>query len=248
MILDRRVPSFQAVRSALAIPVTPFQAMVSWPTELIDEIRNVVTSHDTLVQENARLKADQLIYQAQLQRLTAIQNENNYLKALLQSSKQVKGRTLIADLLAVDVEPFINQVILDKGANQGVYIGQPVLDAYGVMGQVIQVEPFSSRVLLLNDPHSGIAIQNSRNGMRATATGDSYSGKLRILYVPKTADVEVGDLFLTSGLGDRYPQGFPVGRVVSVVKDPAHQFSDITLEPSARLGSSRQVLLIWTGR
>lgn len=246
MVIDKRVPSFRAVRSALTIPLTPFQAMVSWPTELIDEVKNLMTSHDALVQENAKLKADQLLLQAQLQRLVAIENENNYLKALLQSSKQVKGRTLIAELLAVNVEPFVDQVILDKGSQDGVYVGQPVLDAYGIMGQIIQVEPYSSRALLINDPHSGVAVQNARTGMRAIASGDSYTGKLRILYIPKTADIEVGDLFLTSGMGDRYPEGFPVGKVVSVNKDPAHQFAGIMLEPSARLGSSRQVLLIWT--
>lgn len=246
MVLDKRVPEFRAVREAMTIPVTPIQAIVSWPTDLIDEVKNLVTAHDTLVQDNDQLKANQLILQAQLQRLVAIENENNYLKALLQSSKQVKGRTLIAELLAVDVEPFVNQVIIDKGRQDGVYLGQPVLDAYGIMGQIIQLGPYSSRVLLINDPHSGIAVQNARTGMRSVAAGDSYSGKLRILYVPKTADIAVGDLFLTSGLGDRYPEGFPVGTVVSVNKDPAHQFASIILEPSARLGSSRQVLLIWT--
>lgn len=230
----------------MSIPIAPFQAMVSWPTELIDEFRYLMTSHDALVAENTRLQEDRLLLQAQLQRLVAIENENNYLKALLQSSKQVKGRTLIAELLAVDVEPFVNQMIIDKGAEDGVYEGQPVLDAYGVMGQVMQVQPSTSRVLLINDPHSGIAVQDARNGLRAVATGDSYSGKLRVIYVPKTADVAVGDLFLTSGMGDRYPEGFPVGRVVSMVKDPTHQFASIILEPSARLGSSRQVLLIWT--
>lgn len=230
----------------MTIPVTSFQAVVSWPTELIDELKNTITSHDSLVKENTALKTNQLFLQAQLQRLVAVENENNYLKALLQSSKQVKGRTLIAELLAVDVEPFVNQVILDKGKSEGVYLGQPVLDAYGIMGQVIQLDPYTSRVLLISDPHSGIAIQNARTGMRAVAVGDSYSGKLRILYVSKTADIAVGDLFLTSGLGDRYPEGFPVGRVVSVNRDPAHQFANILLEPAARLGSSRQVLLIWT--
>lgn len=246
MVTERRVPAFLSVRSALTIPVSSFQTMVSWPTSLLDHIEHLVVTHDSLVKENVVLKENQLVLQAQLQRLVAIENENNYLKALLQSSKQVKSRTLIAELLAVDVEPFVNQVILDKGKVDGVYLGQPVLDAYGIMGQVIQVEPYTSRVLLINDPHSGVAIQNARTGMRAVAVGDSYSGKLRILYVPKTADIQSGDLFLTSGLGDRYPGGFPVGKVVEVYRDPGHQFANITLEPAARLGSSRQVLLIWT--
>ena len=131
----------------------------------------------------------------------------------------------------MDTEPFINQIVLDKGSRDGVHIGQPVLDANGVMGQVIQVGPLTSRVLLVNDPHSGVAVQNARNGVRAIAGGDSYSGKLRLVYVSKTADIKVGDTFITSGLGDRYPEGYPVGNVVTVVKDPTHQFATIYLQP-----------------
>lgn len=248
MVMDKRLESFGSVRAALSLPLAPFQYIVSWPTTFASSLKTVMTSHDDLIKENLRLKAEQLLMRAQLQRLIAIESENNYLKALLQSSRQVKGKTLIAELLAVDFEPFVNQVILNKGTRDGVYVGQPVLDASGVMGQVIQAGPITSRVLLVNDPHSGVAVQNARTGMRAITVGDTYSGKLKLMYVPKTADIKVGDLFLTSGLGDRYPEGYPVGKVVTVVNDPAHQFADIYLQPSAHLDSSRQVLLVWYQR
>jgi rod shape-determining protein MreC len=146
-------------------------------------------------------------------------------------------------LLAVDFEPFVHQVILNKGTKDGVYAGQPVLDAMGVMGQIIQVGPITSRAILINDPHSGVSVQNSRNGMRAIAMGDS--DRMRLMYVPKTADIKVGDVFLTSGLGDHYPEGYPVGKVSAISTDPAQQFAKIYLEPSAQLDKSRQVLLIW---
>ena len=113
------------------------------------------------------------------------------------------------------------------------------------MGQVIQVGPITSRVLLINDPRSGVAVQNVRNGVRAIAMGDSYLNNLKLMYVTKTTDIKVGDLFLTSGLGDRYPEGYPVGRVVSVLREPASQFASISLQSSAHLDSSRQVLLVW---
>lgn len=245
MVMDKRLASFSAIRSALSLPVAPFQYLVSWPANFIDNLKSVISTHDDLVQENLQLKSDQLLLRSQLQRLISIESENNYLKSLLQSSRQVKGKTLIAELLAVDSEPFVNQVILNKGSGDGLYVGQPVLDAFGVMGQVIQVGPITSRVLLINDPHSGISVQNARNGMRAVAVGDSYSGKLKIVYVPKTADIRVGDFFLTSGLGDHYPEGYPVGKVAIVDKDPARQFATIYLQPSAHLDSSRQVLLVW---
>jgi rod shape-determining protein MreC len=214
----------------------------------IDVVKTTVSTHDDLVNENLNLKAEQLLLKAKLQRLNAIETENNYLKALFQSSKQVQGKALIAELLAVSTEPFVNQVVLNKGSRDGVYVGQPVLDATGIMGQVITAGPITSRVLLINDPRSGVAVQSVKNGMRAIAVGDSYSGKLRLMYVPNTADINVDDVFMTSGLGDRYPEGYPVGKVVSVTKDPARQFAEIILQPSARLESSRQVLLIWNQR
>jgi len=248
MIMDKRVDRFASIRAALSLPVAPLQYVVSWPTEMFRDAKYALTARYELVNENKKLKADQLLLRSQLQRLISIESENNYLKALLQSARQVKGKTLIAELLAVDSEPFVNQVILDKGTRDNVYVGQPVLDAKGVMGQIIQVGPITSRLLLISDPHSGISVQNTRNGLRAVAVGDSYSGKLRLMYVPKTADIKVGDIFVTSGLGDRYPEGHPVGKILSVTKDPAHQFAIIYLEPSANLDSSRQVLLIWYQR
>lgn len=236
---------FASFRAALSLPLAPLQYLVSLPTQLIDTLKSVISTHDELIKENLRLKSDQLLLQSQLQRSLAIESENNYLKALLQSSRQVKAKTLIAELLAVDFEPFVNQVMLNKGSRDGVYVGQPVLDATGVMGQVIQVGPITSRVLLVNDPLSGISVQNARNGMRAIAIGDTYSGKIRLRYVPKTADIRMDDIFLTSGLGDHYPEGYPVGKVIAVDKNPAHQFATIYIQPSAHLDSSRQVLLVW---
>lgn len=245
MVMEKRMESFASVRAALSLPVAPFQYLVNWPMKIIDSLKTVISTHDDLVQENLRLKTDQLLLRSQLQRLLAIESENNYLKSLLQSSRQVKGKTLIAELLSVDFQPFVNQVMLNKGTRDGVYLGQPVLDANGVMGQVIQVGPITSRVLLVNDPNSGISVQNARNGVRAIAVGDTYSGKMRLRYVAKTADIQANDVFITSGLGDRYPEGYPVGKVLSVDKDPAHQFATVYLQPSARLDSSRQVLLVW---
>lgn len=236
---------FSSFRSTLTLSVAPLQYAVNLPAKTIDGIMEAFTSHENLLRENRRLKTEQLALRVHLQRFNAIESENNYLKSLMQSARKVEGRTLIAELLAVASEPFVNQVTLDKGLRDGVYAGQPVLDAGGVMGQVIEVGPVISRVLLINDARSGIAVQNVRSGIRAVAVGDNYSNRLRLMFVPKTADIRNGDLFLTSGIGDRYPEGYPVGKVVAVIKDPTHQFAEIYLQPSAHLDTSRQVLLIW---
>lgn len=245
--MDKR-DEFNSIRAGLSLPLAPLQHLVSLPTELIGNFKTVIATHDNLVKENLNLKNEQLMLRSQLQRLLAIESENNYLKALLQSSHQIKSRTLIAELLAVATEPFVHQVVIDKGTREGVYVGQPVLDANGVMGQVMQVGPITSRILLINDPHSGIAVQSARNGTRAIAVGDSDSDKMRLMYIPKTIDIREGDVFMTSGLGDHYPEGYPVGKVIKVNKDPAHQFASIYLQPSAHLDSSRQVLLVWYQR
>lgn len=245
MVMDRRVHDFAKIRSALSVPVAPIQYAATFPARLIASVNNAMHSQKDLLTEVDLLKAAQLELLSRLQRLDAIEAENNYLKSLLQASQKVKGRKLIAELLAIDTEPFVHQVTVDKGSKDGVYAGQPVLDANGVMGQVASVGPLTSRVLLISDARSGVAVQNVRSGIRAVISGDNYSDKLRLLYVPKTADVRVGDLFLTSGLGNRYPEGYPVGKVVSVYNDPTKQFMDIAVAPSASIDTSRQVLLIW---
>lgn len=248
MVMDRRIEGFAKVRAFLSIPVAPLQYAVNWPIEFGGKLKVALSTQDTLVRENMQLKSEKLMLHAKLQRLLAVESENKYLKALMQSADRAKSKTLIADLLAVDAEPLVRQMVINKGTKNGVYLGQPVLDANGVVGQIVQTGPKISRVLLVTDPKSGVAVQDARNGFRAVAVGDSYSSNLRLMYVPKTADVRIGDIFMTSGLGDRYPEGYPVGRIVSVYKDPGRQFSTVYLAPSARLDTSRQVLLIWNQR
>ncbi len=248
MVLDQRGLGVQQLRTALSMPLSLLENVVSWPVQLIDKLGDTVSTHDALVKENLDLKSQQLLLKAQVQRLLAIESENNQLKALLRSSTEVRGKVLIAKLLAVDTEPFVNQVVLDRGSLDAVYIGQPVLDANGVMGKIIQVGPTTSRVLLVNDTRSGIPVQNTRNSVRAIAVGDSFSGKLRLVNVTQTVDIKAGDILVTSGLGENYPAGYPVGQVESVASDPGMQFETIVVQPSAHLDRSRQVLLVWSNQ
>jgi len=248
MVLDKRTTTIEQLRAALSIPLTPLQYVVSWPINLIDQVNQMVSTHDALVKENLDLKAGHLLLKAQVQRLMAIESENSQLKALLRSAIQIQGKTEIAQLLAVDTDPFIHQVILNKGYQDSVYIGQPVLDSNGVMGQVIQAGPVTSRVLLISDPQNGVPVQNTRNGLRAIAMGDGYTGRLRLMNISQTADIQLRDFFVTSGLGQNYPQGYPVGQVVSITRDPMASFVTILLEPSAHLNQSRQMLLVWPNK
>jgi len=245
MVVDRHVASFAKVRAVLTVPIASLQYIVSWPVHFIDQVKNAMSTHQDLVEENLQLQAEQLLLKSQLQRLLMIESENSHLKALLRSSTQVKEKVLIAKLMAVDTEPFTRQVTLNKGSHAGVYVGQPVLEATGVLGQVIEVGPFTSRVMLITDIHSGISVSNSRNDMRFIATGEGYANRLRLLYVAQTADVKIGDIFVTSGLSKHYPEGYPVGKVISIIKGSSQPFATILLQPAAHLESSREVLLVW---
>lgn len=248
MALDSRVAAVTRVRTALAVTLLPLHYLVSEPFKFINHLNDILTSRTRLIKENKELKAQQLLLKVQVQRLLAIESENNQLKALMRSSSQVQGKVLIAQLLAVDSDPFVHQVILDKGNRDGVFVGQPVLDSNGVLGKVIQVGAYTSRVLLINDAHNGLPVQITRNGVRAIATGDSYSGKLKVINVTQTTDIKKGDVLVTSGLGDHFPEGYPVGVISSIIKDPGLQFATIKVEPSARLDRAKQVLLVWPNR
>jgi len=246
MVLNHQTSYFKNFRSQMNVIVLPLQAVVDRPMQFFYWLQNSFSSQQAVLEENARLRARQLLLQAKLQTLLSLKRENAQLRELLSSSTRFADtKMLIAQLMATDVDPMTQEVILDKGSHDGVFVGQPVLDAYGVMGQVIDVSPFTSRVLLLTDGRSAIPAQNNRNGLRAMVAGTSYSDELMVLHTPSTADIVVGDIFISSGLGGRFPFGYPVGKVTSIKKESGQRFAVITLEPSAHVDKSRLVLLLW---
>lgn len=244
MIMDLRSISFRRYQADAAVIATPLQYLANLPPQIISWINATVTTQHQVLEENAQLRAEQLLLQAKLQRVVALESENAQLRALLQSSPHVGGRYSVAQLLAVDMDPYVQKVILDRGTRDNVYIGQPVLDAYGVMGQVVKVGPMTSEVLLITDSQSAISVQNSRNGIRTIAAGTG-DGSLQLSNVPDTTDIQQGDLMVTSGLDQRFPQGYPLGVVKKIARDPELRFATITLQPSAHIDRSRMILLVW---
>ncbi|MCK4609030.1 MAG: rod shape-determining protein MreC, partial [Gammaproteobacteria bacterium] len=162
---------FPELRSALSVVVAPVQYLVSWPIEFCDWVDDYFVSKHHLLRDNAALRANQLLLQAKVQMLVALEKENASLRALLSSASHLKAKLLAAQILAVNADPLDQQVVLDKGKKQGVYIGQPVLDANGVMGQVIAVGPMTSRVLLVSSTRSAVPVEDSRSGIRTIAVG-----------------------------------------------------------------------------
>ncbi len=246
MFLDHYNAAFHRARASFAVIVTPIQFVVNLPISLTGSIVTALHSQHSLLEKNANLTAEMIILKSQLQKEAAIESENQQLRELLKSTNQSVDWVSVAQLLAVSLEPFVHQVVINKGTNYNVFVGQPVLDSFGVMGQVMQVGPLTSRVLLLTDPKSAIPVQDRRNGIRAIAVGDAQTGMLRLQNVITTADLQQGDQLITSGLGERYPFGYPVGTIVSIDRSAGNQFAEIIVKPSAHLDRSHLVLLIWT--
>lgn len=234
----------KSMRSQLLVLLFPVQSLVNQPVQFFQWLKTNISTQQDVLEENARLRARQLLLQAKLQRLLGLETENSQLRALLGSPSQFSEKMLVGQLLDTNLDPLSQQVIVDKGEREGVFVGQPVLDAYGVMGQVIDVGVFSSRVLLITDARSAIPVQNSRNGLRAIAAGTNFMDELILLHMPATADIKVGDLYVTSGLGGRFPFGYPVA-VVTSVKRTGDRFVGITLKPNAHINNARLIVLIW---
>jgi rod shape-determining protein MreC len=227
--------------------VYPVQQAAALPSNLADWAADLFQDRDELREELAVLKANNTLMAVRLQKLQSLELENNRLRELLGSSFRLQERVQVAELLRVDMDPYAQQVIIDKGLNYDVYEGQPVLDASGVMGQVMEVSQVSSRVVLLTDPSHSIPVQINRNGLRAVVTGRGLGAPLRLDYIPRHADVRVGDLLVTSGLGGRFPVGYPVGKVLAVSQPPGLPFAHIEVEPQASLATSREVMLVLPG-
>ncbi len=242
---DHHWRSFVHVRKAVTFIAAPIQYVVDSPIKLVDKFFDYFSFRHQLLTENAVLQQQNLFLRAKVQRITAIENENKQLRALLNSAIAIGNKVLVAQILSVNANPYDLQVLIDKGTSDKVYQGQPVLDADGVFGQVVDVGVSNSRVMLITSTNSAIPVQDSRNGIRAIAAGNGYAGNMRLIYVSKTTDIKVGDQMVTSGFGLKFPQGYPVG-IVSKVNIPAGgQFAEIVVNPSAQLNSARQVLLVW---
>lgn len=245
MWVDINTSWLQSVRYHLGYVLKPGHDVALFPRLVVGLLGESADSRSKLLDDNKQLKARNLVLQQRVQRLAYLEAENITLRELLSASEQVDDKVLVTSVTSIDPDPRTYQVLLDKGGEDGVFIGQPVLDAKGLMGQVIDVLPNSSKVLLIADSNHVIPVQVNRNGVRAIAVGTGSLDTLELLYVASTADINVGDYLVSSGLGGRYPQGYPVGIVSSVERPVGEPFIKVQARPSARLDSSRHLLLVF---
>lgn len=245
MMLDHRFNHLQQVRDLLFQALHPVRVVVNTPQAFSSWLSQNMATRNTLQDNFNTMYHENLLLRVKQQKLEALELENTRLRKLLSSSTDYNSRVLIAELMAIDTDPYKRQITLDKGTRHGVYLGQPLVDANGIMGQIIQATRDASTALLISDPSHAVPVEVIRNGLRSVASGLGRSDRLELLYIPGSADIRVGDKVVTSGLGDRFPRDYPVALVTQVNHLPGQDFAQVFAEPIASLDHSREVLLLW---
>jgi len=244
MVVDHHAHYLQTLRRVANLVVEPAYRLAALPADVARATRTAVVTQDQLASENRELREQLLLAQARLNRLDALLAQNERLKGLLEAQKNLGLSVQFARLVDVDLDPFRHRIVLDVGAAQGAKVGQPVIDAHGIMGQLVEVLPNTSVAMLITDPTHAIPVVVERTGLRAIAYGSGATDTLDLRDIPRSADLRSGDKLLTSGLGGRFPAGFPVGVVGEVSTDKKGMFIAATARPAAALDRSGEVLLL----
>jgi rod shape-determining protein MreC len=245
MTVDHRWQSLEIVRSTLSNVIYPLQYTIDLPIRLYYWSDEVFSSRQTLLEKNRQFAARHLENRVQLQKLGILEKENERLRKLLSATPKTTERLLISEIINVDIDPYRQLIILNKGSNHDVYRGQPIIDAQGIMGQIVHVSPLSSTAMLITDASHAIPVQIDRTGLRSNAFGTGKMEQLILRHLPHNVDVREGDTLITSGLGGVFPPNYPVARITKVERPAGEPFADIIAMPLAQLDKSREVLLVW---
>ncbi|MGV0005632.1 MAG: rod shape-determining protein MreC [Candidatus Porifericomitaceae bacterium WSBS_2022_MAG_OTU9] len=247
LLVDYNYDALSKVRTGVSLLLYPLTYAVSKPAEYADLAMNYLQRQIKLVKNNEQLRHELFQAQAEVQRFAAMRSENERLRELLAATRVFERPTLLAELMGIDRQPLRQQLTIDRGAGEGVVIGQAVVDAFGIMGQVVHVEALSSRVLLITDPLHALPVRIDRSGVRMVALG--RGGKELLLeYLPPQADIKVGDLVVSSGLGEAFPANYPVGHVSRVERQvKGVSPPKVYVVPTARIETSREFLLVRSG-
>ena len=245
MLIDNRTQQFEKLRNILQTVVYPVMFISTIPREMIRGVTGTMETSSNLQTENESLRQENLLLHSRLEKLHSLEADNRRLKRLLGQSEQIAEHVLLAELVEVSLEPYTQQISLNKGSSDDVYVGQPVINGDGVIGQVVHTSQFQSTVTLLTDPGSAIPVMVMRNGLRGVLFGTGVRNKLAMPYMTADADIRVGDLLISSGMGGRFPTGYPVATVTEVIQQPSDEFLTINTLPVTQLDHGREVLLIW---
>ena len=246
MYLDNRNKHLGAVRKGLGVAMYPVQVVVEAPVRFWTWLGESTTSRNKLELELGRLRAERLLTNARLQRLSALEAENARLRALLDARSLVRDQVRVAEIMSVDANPFSHSLVINVGSLDGVFDGQALVDANGVVGQVIKTGLLTSQAMLISDTDHALPVEVNRNGLRTIAVGTGQIGSLNLPFVVNNADIRVGDLLVTSGLGGAFPAGYPVAVVSTITRIPQEPYANVSATPAAALGQVREVMLIWS--
>ena len=246
MYFDHRENHLDGIRRAVGAAVYPVRIVVDAPARFWEWLGESMTSRNELELELGRLKAERLLTNARLQRLTALEAENARLRGLLEARAHVRDEVRVAEIMAVDANPYEHSLIIDIGSRDGVYDGQAIVDANGVVGQVIETGIMTAQAVLISDADHALPVEVNRNGLRTIAVGTGEIDRLDLPFLPNNADIRVGDVLVTSGLGGAFPAGYPVAVVNRVTRIPQEPFADVSATPAAALDHVREIMLIWS--
>jgi rod shape-determining protein MreC len=246
MVIDQRENHLDAVRRTIGATVYPLRVVVDAPVAMWHWMQDSSESRNELRLENSRLNAERLLTHARLQRYSALEAENARLRAMLEARNRVTDEVRVAGIMSVSSNPFRHVLVIDKGRNDGVYDGQAMIDSDGVVGQVIETGLFSAQAVLISDPDHALPVEINRNGLRTIAVGTGEFDRLDLPFLPNNADVALGDLLVTSGLGGAFPAGYPVAVIDSVIRIPQEPFAAVSARPAAELNQVREIMLIWS--
>ena len=244
MVIDHRVGYLERLRTLSGALVEPIYRIAALPSDVARASRLAIATQGHLVDENQSLREALLLAQVRINRMSALAAQNDRLKKLLDVQKELGLGVKLARLIDIDLDPFRHRIVLDAGSEQALAIGQPVLDAFGIMGQIVEVLPNTSVALLITDPTHAIPVMVRRTGLRTIAYGTGSIDRLQLPNIPISADIKVGDELVTSGLGGRFPGGFPVGDIVEISNDESGMFAAAIARPAAALSRSGEVLLL----
>ncbi|MGH1472426.1 MAG: rod shape-determining protein MreC [Cellvibrionaceae bacterium] len=247
ILINSYTSFFEPLKSKLGVVSSPLYSITNFPRQVVGWAGERFSSKKRVIEENEALREELLIHKRKLQQMAAIYAQNVRLQQLMNASESLQERVIVTELTGVSPDPLAHIVIIDKGSHHGVYLGQPLVDSDGLMGQVIEVSPFSSQVMLITDSTHALSVQVNRNGVRAIVEGVGDLYRLELRYVSNTVDIQEGDLLESSGLGQRFPRGYPVAVVESITHDPGQPFAEVIARPVAQLNRSRHALLVFVG-
>jgi len=246
MYFDNRDNHLDTVRKSIGAAVYPLRVIVDAPVRLWRWVGDATRSHNDLELQLARLNAERLLTNARLQKFNALEAENARLRALLDARAQVRDKTRVAEIMSVDANPYNHSLVINVGTLDGVFDGQALVAVDGVVGQVIEAGLMTSQAMLISDTDHALPVEVNRNGLRTIVVGSGKIDQLELPFVVNNADIRVGDLLVTSGLGGAFPAGYPVAIVDSITRIPQEPYADVTAVPSASLGQVREVMLIFS--